>query len=39
LRLGAWRGVSVAASFEVVAGLAATHEVREIGSLALEYER
>jgi hypothetical protein len=41
LRLGAWRGVSVGASFEVIvgAGAAAGAPVREIGGLELEYER
>jgi hypothetical protein len=41
LRLGAWRGVSVGASFEVVvgAGSSRTDPLREIGGLELEYER
>ena len=41
LQLGAWRGVSVGASFEVVVGVgsAAKAPLREIGGLALEYER
>lgn len=41
LRLGPWRGVSVGASVEVVVpvGAARADAVREIGGLALEYER
>jgi hypothetical protein len=41
LRLGAWRGVSVGASFEVVMGTGSSHAdaLREIGGIELEYER
>ena len=41
VRLGPWRGVSVAAALEVVVGIgaAAGDARREIGTLALEYER
>jgi hypothetical protein len=41
MRLGAWRGVTVGASFDVVVGVeAAAHEPRrEIGGLELDYER
>ena len=41
LRLGAWRGVSVGASFEVVVGVGSSRAepLREIGGLELEYER
>jgi len=40
LRLGAWRGISIATSFEVVAPVVAPAQaLREIGGLELEYER
>jgi hypothetical protein len=41
LRAGAWRGVSIAASAELVVGVRGVDDerLREIGGLALEYER
>jgi hypothetical protein len=41
LHLGAWRGVSVGASFELVVGTGegAKDPLREIGGIELEYER
>lgn len=41
LRFGAWRGVSVGASFEVAVAVQSTRvePVREIGGLELDYER
>ena len=41
VRLGAWRGVSVAAALDLVIGVAgaAREPLREIGSLELDYER